>query len=131
MADLILNHTDITLFLARFVVGFVMIYYGYPKIKDLHKNGDDFSAMGFKPGIFWGTIVASLEFLGSIALVFGILTELVAFGFIIHMATGTLWKLKMKKSFKDYSYDMLTLSLALVILTFGPGSYALMPPLSA
>lgn len=31
----------------------VMLFYGWPKIRDLKSNANDFLQMGFNPGIFW------------------------------------------------------------------------------
>lgn len=119
--------SDWVLLAARVVVGMVMIYYGYPKIKDLKANGEDFVKMGFRPGIFWGTIVALTEFVGGIFLLAGILVEFVALAIAVEMILGTLKKLKWGKDFKDYSYDLLILSIALLLIAFGPGTFALTP----
>ena len=41
---------DIVLLIVRVVLGAIMIYYGWPKLKDPAKNARDFASMGFKPG---------------------------------------------------------------------------------
>jgi uncharacterized membrane protein YphA (DoxX/SURF4 family) len=53
------------LLLVRIVLAIVMIYYGWPKIRDLASNANDFVQMGFNPGIFWGTLMAVVEFFGG------------------------------------------------------------------
>src|SRR6202008_2354271 len=63
---------DWILLLVRLVLGAGMIYYGWPKARDLRANAKDFEGMGFKPGIFWGTLIAAVEFLGGIVVVLGI-----------------------------------------------------------
>lgn len=114
------------LFFARVVLGAVMIYYGWPKIKGLKKNGEDFVGMGFRPGIFWGTIVAFLEFFGGILVVLGAYSSVVALLFSFEMLLGATWKIiKAKKKFPDYSYDIVLLALALVIAGFGQGLFAI------
>lgn len=116
---------DLILLFVRLVVGGVMIYYGFPKIKDLRANAKDFVGMGFKPGWFWGTIIAFVEFFGGIAILLGYVSLAAAF-LSIEMVGGTIWKItKAKKPFPDYSYDLLLLSLALILLAFGGGYYNL------
>lgn len=46
-------HLQWILLLVRIVLAIVMIYYGWPKIRDLASNANDFVQMGFNPGIFW------------------------------------------------------------------------------
>jgi len=117
---------EFVLLFTRLVLGVVMFYYGLPKIKDLSKNAKNFEGMGFKPGMFWGTIVALLEFFGGIAMILGILTSVIAILFGLEMIGGTIWKVtKTEKPFSDYSYDIILLSICLIIITFGPGLYAI------
>src|ERR1051326_191078 len=78
-----------------------MIYYGWPKARDLRANAHDFEQMGFKPGIFWGTLLAAVEFLGGIAVVLGIYAELAASLFAFQMLVGAFWKIRLKKPFTD------------------------------
>ena len=121
---LLLINGDWTLLFVRLILGIVMVYYGWPKIKDLKSNAKDFDKMGFKPGIFWGTITASVEFIGGIAMIIGFLAEIAAVFFAIQMITGTIWKItKTDKPFTDLSYDLQLLAMSLVIITFGAGLY--------
>lgn len=124
MADLFIESGWILLFV-RVVLGGVMIYYGFPKIKNLRSNANDFVGMGFKPGWLWGTICAFVEFFGGIAMLLGFFAEIAAALYVFKMLIGTIWKLKIKKPFTDYSYDIQLLALCLVIMAFGPGVYAL------
>lgn len=116
---------DLLLFFVRVVLGMVMIYYGLPKIRDLKKNAEDFVGMGFRPGFFWGTIVAIIEFFGGVAMILGFYTGVVASLFGIEMALGAFWKMGRKKPFTDYSYDVLLLALSAVVLVFGAGLYTI------
>lgn len=115
------------LLLGRVVVGVVMLYFGIPKMRDLRANAQDFTNMGFKPGMLFGTLIAFLEFFGGIAMILGFLAELVAIAMAFMMIVGTAWKLKVKKGFPEYSYDLLILALCLIILTLGPGELAILP----
>jgi len=118
---------DIILLVVRIIFGTTFIYYGRHKIKNLKSNAADFEKMGFKPGWLWGTPVALLESFGALAIVLGLFTGIVAIAFVIHMATGAIWKiLKTDKPFTDWSYDLLALSVALMLAVTGPGSLAVM-----
>jgi len=114
----------ILLFL-RVVLAAVMLHYGTPKIRDLRSNACDFVQMGFKPGMFWGTLIAVVEFVGGLAMLLGLWAELAAALFGFQMIVGTLWKLKIRKEFADYSYDIQLFALCLVIMAEGAGAYAL------
>lgn len=116
---------DLLLFFVRVVLGIVMIYYGLPKIRDLKKNAEDFVGMGFRPGFFWGTVIAVIEFFGGIAMILGFYTGVAASLFGVEMALGAFWKMRRKKPFTDYSYDVLLLALSAVVLVFGAGLYAI------
>jgi uncharacterized membrane protein YphA (DoxX/SURF4 family) len=117
------DYSESVLFLARIVVGLVMVYFGFPKVRDLRSNAKEFVNMGFKPGWFWGTIVAFVEFIGGVLLFFGVFVPVVASLFGIEMIGGTIWKItKAKKKFPDYSYDVLLFVLCLIFLAFGGGS---------
>lgn len=117
--------SDAILLVVRIIFGITFIYYGRSKIKNLKSNAADFEEMGFKPGWLWGTPVALLESFGAFAIILGLFTGIVAIGFVIHMTTGVIWKiLKTDKSFTDWSYDLLALSVALMLAVTGPGSLA-------
>lgn len=118
--------SDIFLFLTRLVLGSVMIRYGFPKIKDLKDNAKDFSKMGFKPGILWGTPMALLEFFGGIGIILGIYPELFALLFGFMMLVGAIWKTKIKKSYGTISYDMALFILCGNVIFFGAGEFDLM-----
>jgi uncharacterized membrane protein YphA (DoxX/SURF4 family) len=116
---------DWILLLIRVVLAAVMIYYGWPKMRDLKSNASDFVHMGFTPGIFWGTLIAVLEFFGGLAILVGFYAELAAALFAFQMLVGTFWKLKIKKPFSDYSYDVQLFAMCLVVMHQGAGAYAI------
>ncbi|HDY73411.1 MAG TPA: DoxX family protein [Candidatus Jorgensenbacteria bacterium] len=118
--------SDIVILIVRIIMGVIMIYYGYPKIINLKSNAEDFVKMGFKPGIFWGTIVAFVEFFGGIAVIIGMYMWLAVALFGFEMIMGTIWKItKTEKPFTDWSYDLLLLAIALMLFITGPGFYVL------
>jgi len=109
------------LLLARTVLAVVMIYYGWPKIRDLQATAHEFAQMGFYPPLFWGTLIALVEFVGGIAMLLGLFAELAASLFGFQMLVGTFWKLRVTKPFTDYSYDLQLFALCLVIMSQGAG----------
>lgn len=115
------------LFFIRMVLGICLIYYGWPKIKNLKSNAQEFVEMGFRPGMLWGTLIAIVEFFGGIAILLGLYAELAASAFGFQMIVGTFWKLKIEKSFVDYSYDLQLLALCTAIMAFGGGRFSIAP----
>ncbi len=118
-----IENRDIFILILRIIAGSFMVYYGWPKVKNLRSNAGDFVKMGFKPGWLWGTIVALVEFVGGILIILGVWIPLVAFLFGFEMLVGTIWKIfKAGKPFKDWSYDLLFFSLMLSLILLGSGS---------
>jgi putative oxidoreductase len=113
------------LLLLRCILASAMIYYGWPKVRDLKSNANDFENMGFKPGVVWGTWIAILEFFGGIAVLLGFYAELAAALFGFEMLVGAFWKLKRRKPFTDYSYDLQLFGLCIVLMSWGAGFYSL------
>jgi putative oxidoreductase len=116
---------DWILLLVRIVLAASMIHYGWPKVRSPSSNASDFVRMGFKPGILWGTLIAAVEFFGGLAILFGLGGELAAALFGFQMMVGAFWKLKLRKSFPDYSYDLQLFALCLVVMYQGTGPYTL------
>ena len=112
------------LLLTRIILAVVMVYYGWPKIRDPKGNADDFVHMGFKPGMVWGSLIALVEFAGGIAIFLGIYAELAAALFAYQMTVGTFWKIRVNKPFTDYSYDLQLLALCLILMSQGAGAWA-------
>jgi len=113
---------SLLLLLARIIFGSVFIYYGIPKIKNLKRNAKDFESMGFKPGIFWGSVAAFLEVFGGIFIILGILFYPVLILFATFTLVGAIWKIFFaKKSFPEWSYDLILLALALTLIITGSG----------
>jgi putative oxidoreductase len=107
-------------------VGIIFIAHGWPKFKNLKQNAENFAMMGFKPGAFWGTIVALVEFLGGLALIAGFLTQIAALLIAIDMLVAFLWKVKgRQKLVGGFELDLLLMSTALMIATIGSGMYGL------
>jgi putative oxidoreductase len=117
---------DVVLLVVRVIMGVTLVYYGWPKIRDPKKNAADFEKIGFRPGWLWGTLILLVEFGGGLAILLGVYAWVAAALLACHMATGTVWKItKARKPFTDWSYDLLLLALALILLATGPGAYRL------
>lgn len=108
----------------RSVLGLILVVNGWPKIKDLKQSALKFSEMGFRPGIFWGTLVALAEFVGGIALITGFLTQIFAFIIAIQFVV-ILLSVKRRAKFTELQFDLLILASALTLIALGGGSYSL------
>jgi putative oxidoreductase len=114
--------SDVVLLIVRVVLGGVMAYYGWSKVKDPRKNAESFERDGFRPGWLWGTIVLATEFGGGLAVVVGLLTWIFAAFITFEMVVGFLTKtMKWRKPFTDSSYDLQLAALGLALIAFGPG----------
>lgn len=102
-----------------------MLRYGIPKIKDLKENAKDFSNMGFKPGLLWGTPMALLESFGGAAMILGFAPKVIAMLFGFMMLVGSIWKSKKGKSYGTISYDLVLFIQCMIVLFFGAGYYSL------
>lgn len=118
--------TDWTLLIARVVIATIFLAHSWPKIKNLKQNAENFGMMGFKPGAFWGTVVAFTEVFGGLAILLGVAAPLAGFALAIDMLVATLWKLKKgMKLINGYELDLMILSACLIIAVAGPGIYSL------
>ncbi len=114
------------IFILRVVLGVLFIVHGWPKIKNLKETQANFGAMGFKPGILWGTVAAVLEFFGGLAIVLGILTQGVALFIAAEMLVTTFWKIRKGQGFVGgYELDLVLFAAALALASLGAGAYAL------
>lgn len=118
--------SGVALLLARVFYGLLFVIHGWPKIKDLTQNAKSFEGMGFRPGLFWGTIVALLEFFGGLAIVFGLLTQVFGLLLAVQMAVVTIWKIRKKQKFVGgYELDLALVFIGLALATLGGGIYAI------
>lgn len=121
----LLAFSDWSLFLLRVVFASIFLAHGWPKIKNLKATHENFNMMGFRPGIFWGTIVAVLESIGGLLILLGIWTQLFALLLAIEMAVTTLWKVSKKQGLVGgYELDLLLLMAGLALATMGGGVLA-------
>jgi len=74
MIQILFIYNDEAMLILRLVLGLIFIAHGWPKIKDLKATAQGFQGMGFKPGKFWGTVVAIAEFFGGLLFIAGLET---------------------------------------------------------
>lgn len=112
----------------RLAVAAIFIVHGAQKIRNLRRTAEGFNGMGFRPGVFWGTLVTFLEFFGGILLALGLLTQTIAVFFVLEFAVIVIWKIARRQPFTGaggWELDLLILAAVLVLLWNGGGSYSL------
>lgn len=117
---------DLPALIARVVLGALFVIHGYPKVKDLKKTAGWVKSTGFPGGAAFATPFSLLEFFGGLALIAGLLTQVVALLFVLEMAATTIFsKYTLKKKLVlGYELDILYLVLALVIVLLGAGAWS-------
>ncbi len=115
--------SDWGLLALRLALGLILLVHGWQKMRDLKSAASSFEAMGFAPAKLWSSLVAFLEFVGGIALVLGIFTQIFAAIFFIEFVVAIL-KVTRKNGFiGGYEFDLLILAALLALLTLGGGSF--------
>jgi putative oxidoreductase len=127
LIDLLGVHLSVAALLLRLVIGCVFIVHGYPKFSaEQRKQGREWmKSMGLSAGfILFGAVV---EFFGGIALLLGILTQVVAALFALWMLSTTwLAKAKMKKKFAGgYEIDIILLVASVALAALGGGVFSI------
>jgi len=137
------DYTDPALLVARVFVGALFLIHGMPKLagaaRAQMKGG--MKQMGIPGGLF--DLVAVLEALGGLALIFGFLTRFVSLLFVLEMIGTTilyvtkLWKMPIPRGYMEEAFkktkgymtgwelDTVLLGSALLFAVFGPGGYSL------
>jgi len=114
------------LLVLRLALGAIMVVHGFPKLKNLKETGSNFSNMGFRPGMFWGTLAALLESFGGIALIFGVLTVPFALLFMGEFFVIVIWKIAKHGAFAGgWELDLLILAAAATLFFSGAGAISL------
>lgn len=121
------SYQNIVLLFARIVLGLTFVKHGWPKIKQPLGMKEWLAQMRFpKPGIL-SVAVAIIEFFGGILIIIGLLTQTSSFLLTIVMVI-TIWinKFKLKKTWVGgYELNLALMALALILIIFGPGDWAL------
>lgn len=120
-------HVSVAALLLRLIIGVVFVVHGYPKFsaEQRKQGGLWMKSLGLPSGlILFGAIV---EFFGGVALLLGLLTQIIAVLFALWMLSTTwLAKGKMKKKFVGgYEVDIILLVASLALAAIGPGAFSL------
>jgi putative oxidoreductase len=125
--------TPFALPILRIGIGLILIPHGAQKLfgwfggMGFEKFVALFNTLGYRPGIFWLTLVALTEFVGGILLVLGLFTRFAALALVIFMIVavhftsgkGFFW------TAGGLEYSLLILLVGLVFLIRGGGEYSL------
>ncbi|HEX8244892.1 MAG TPA: DoxX family protein [Longimicrobium sp.] len=123
------RRVDLGLLILRVVVGIIFVAHGWQKVSGgLGNVGGMFGQMGVPmPGVT-GPLVALLELLGGLALIFGLLTRLAALGLAIDML-GAIALVHFKNGFfmqnGGYEFALSLLGACLALMFTGAGAYSL------
>ncbi len=120
-------HLSAAALLLRLALGSLFIVHGYPKLgAEQRKQGAEWmKGMGLPAGfILFGGIV---EFFGGIALLLGILTQIIAVLFSLWMLSTTwLVTSKMNKKYVGgYELDIILLIASLALAAIGGGTFSI------
>src|SRR5947199_9640181 len=101
--------------------------HGWQKIKDVKKPIGFVKGTGWHGGAVFALLFTLLEFFGSLALIIGFLTQIIAVLFVLEMTATTIFsKTKLKKKFVlGYELDVAYAAFALVLAFLGPGAWSL------
>ena len=109
----------------RVAVATIFIRHGAQKLFTFGFAGvtGAFTQMGLPfPGVA-GPFIALLEFFGGIALVIGLLTRLIALGFVCDML-GAILLVQLKSGFSHYELEFLLLGSSLALVLTGAGEFS-------
>lgn len=126
MIPVLFIYSQLALAALRLGLGLIFLAHGWPKLKNLHSTAKNFNSMGFKPGIFWGSVVAVIEFCGGIFVLLGLFTQLAAFFLAIIMLVAMVWRIKNKQALSGgYEFDLILFLAAIILWTNGAGAFSL------
>ena len=118
---------DLAALVGRVALGALFLTHGWPKLKDVKKPIAWVTGTGWPGGAAFAILFTLLEFFGAIALIIGLLTQIVAVLFVLEMLATTIFvKTKMKGKFRGgYELDLAFAAFALVLALLGPGAWSL------
>jgi putative oxidoreductase len=124
----LLGYSDLALLFMRLLVGAVFVTSGRSHVKDPVTRG---SSIGLPPGVT--RLLGLAEMAGGLGVALGILPQLAALGLIVVMAGAIQKKIFVwhtgfwgKHGTDGWHYDLLLVSMCLVIATTGGGRYVLL-----
>src|SRR2546425_6844041 len=120
------SYADPAALIGRLALGALFLAHGWPKIKDMRKPIGFVKGTGWPGGATFAVLFTLLEFFGGLALIIGLLTQVVAVLFVLEMIATTIFaKTKLKKNFlSGYELDLAYAAFALVLAFLGPGAWS-------
>ncbi len=121
------SYSDVAALVGRVALGALFVSHGWPKIKDITKPVGFVKGTGWPGGAAFAVLFTLLEFFGGLALIIGLLTQIVAVLFVLEMIATTMFsKTKLGKKFSlGYELDLAYAAFALVLAFLGPGAWSL------
>jgi putative oxidoreductase len=116
---------DWALLVLRIALGIVLIAHGYPKLRDLKGTSAWLGSIGFRPGVVFALIAASLEVFGGLALILGLLTQIIGLFVFVQFLIITLFVNRTKGLKGGYELDLLIAASAALLMTTGGGLFGL------
>lgn len=117
-------HPSLGLLLIRLGLAAVFIWHGWAKLSNMEGTIAFFGMLGFAS--FFAYLVAIVELVGGILMLFGLWTWAAGIALAIIMAVAVL-KVKWAKGFfGGYEYELILLLASLGMALIGPGKYAVM-----
>ena len=118
--------SDWGIFALRVAVGVVLFVHGFVKLRDIRGTGEWFGSVGFRPGLFWGTVAAVAETLGGTALLLGVGVRWTALILIGEFLVILGWRFgRRDKLIGGFELDLIILAALMALATLGGGAWAL------
>src|SRR6058998_361312 len=99
---------DAAALIGRIALGALFLTHGWPKLKDIRKPIGFVKGTGWPGGAAFAILFTLLEFFGGLALIIGLLTQIVAVLFVLEMIATTVFsKTKLSRKFSSgYELDL-------------------------
>ncbi|MFH0806696.1 MAG: DoxX family protein [Candidatus Brennerbacteria bacterium] len=116
---------DWALLILRVALGVILVAHGYPKFRDLKGTAAWMGSVGLRPGIAFALVAAVLEVFGGLALIMGLLTQLVAVLVAVQLLVAMLKVNWTKGLVGGYEFDLILFAAAALLATTGGGLFGL------
>lgn len=137
-SSLVAPYADFGPLTARLALGVVFVAHGAQKLfgwfsgPGLRATNQLFGQLGLRPGAFWGTLIASVEFFGGACVLLGLATREAALALALVMI-GAIWLVHRPNGFfldhagpqHGIEFNVALLGLALALVLTGGGAWAL------
>lgn len=126
MLSIFFFYGGFALMVLRLAVAAILIVHGWAKVRDLKGTSAWFGSVGFRPGAFWGSLAAVLEFGGGIALVLGFLVQYLATILALQFVVILFWRWFRRMPFVGgWELDLIMCAALVALMLLGGGLYSL------